>query len=325
MADAGQLKNINTSLVRRALRGGGAKTKNDLAKETGLSFPTVGRTVDALVQTGEANAVGAGESTGGRCAQRYALNPAFRMLLCLRLEAHQIRYTVRDLAGAAVESGQAPCGGVLQTLDTLLMRVRARYPQLGGIALGIDGSVREGTVCECFGYSELRGVNLSAYLSDKAGVPAVAVRDMHIVASGHYARCAHKPRALVCVYLGAAGMGASLNIDGRPFEGAGSFAGELHYLPIKNNLEYAKTHFEGADMVAYYMQVIRAYAALVNPDRVVLYENSLLAGRAERVRRACAQTLPEQAMPEIEVSHDFEEDYEEGLLTCARELLEEHT
>ena len=55
-------------------------------------------------------------------------------------------------------------------------------------------------------------------------------------------------------------------------------------------------------MVAYYMQVIRAYAALLNPDRVVLYDDPLISGKAERIRNACAQTLPPQALPVIELS-----------------------
>lgn len=52
MADATGLRKINTELVRKALRQGGVMSKNDLARETGLSFPTVSRTVDALVQLG---------------------------------------------------------------------------------------------------------------------------------------------------------------------------------------------------------------------------------------------------------------------------------
>ena len=85
MADATGLRRINTELVRNALRQGGTKSKNDLARETGLSFPTVSRTVDALVQLGELREAGAAASTGGRCAQRYARDPRFRVMLCARL------------------------------------------------------------------------------------------------------------------------------------------------------------------------------------------------------------------------------------------------
>ena len=118
-------------------------------------------------------------------------------------------------------------------------------------------------------------------------------------------------------------IGAGAAIGGKAFHGANGFAGELHYLPIKNNLEYAKSHFAGADMVAYYMQVIRAYAALLNPDRVVLYDDPLISGKVERIRNACAQTLPPQALPVIELSREFTQDYEAGLCALALGLVEE--
>ena len=41
MADAGRLKQVNMTLIREAMRGGGEHSKNELARRTGLSFPTV--------------------------------------------------------------------------------------------------------------------------------------------------------------------------------------------------------------------------------------------------------------------------------------------
>lgn len=324
MADATGLRRINTELVRNALRQGGTKSKNDLARETGLSFPTVSRTVDALVQLGELREAGAAASTGGRCAQRYARDPRFRVMLCARLEGQRLSYEVRDLDGAVLERTELPHEGtVLQMLDKMAAQVREAYPNLGGAALGVDCPLQGGVVGESVSYPELAGVSLSERLGRAAGVPAAAVRDVHLASTGYCARENGWDGVTVCIYLGPSGMGASTVVGGKAFEGASAFAGELHYLPIKNNLEYAKTHFAGADMVAYYMQVIRAYAALINPARVVLYENPLLEGRVDRIRRACAQTLPAQAVPEILLSHGFREDYNAGLFRLASELTEE--
>lgn len=48
MADAGKLKRENTALLRQAMQHGSAG-KNDLARLTHLSFPTVSRIVDEMV------------------------------------------------------------------------------------------------------------------------------------------------------------------------------------------------------------------------------------------------------------------------------------
>lgn len=324
MADAGRLKQENTRLLRAAMQNGINYSKNELARQTGLSFPTVSRIVDELVKEGELRETGAAASTGGRCAKQYARDPAFRLFLCMRLEGRRLYWFVSDLADTRLEQDTVECReGILQTIDTLLMRVRARYPRLAAVSMGFAGTMKDGKVAEAFGYPELRGVSLKAYLSERAGVPVAAARDMQVVAAGYAARSKHPPRAAACIYLGQAGIGAAVVLDGRVWCGASDFAGELHYLPIKNNLEYAQTRFAGADMTAYYMQVIRAYAALLNPDRVVLYENELLAGKVDRIRYACRQKLPAQAMPEIEVSDAFEQDYAAGLLAMAQEIMEE--
>lgn len=47
MADAGLLRQENTALLRRAMQDG-VFSKNELARQTGLSFPTVGRIIDDL-------------------------------------------------------------------------------------------------------------------------------------------------------------------------------------------------------------------------------------------------------------------------------------
>ena len=85
MADTGKLKRENTALLRQAMQHGSAG-KNDLARLTHLSFPTVSRIVDEMVERGEAQEIGTAASTGGRCAMQYRLNPQYRLFLCLRLE-----------------------------------------------------------------------------------------------------------------------------------------------------------------------------------------------------------------------------------------------
>ena len=49
MADTGKLKRENTALLRQAMQNGSAG-KNDLARLTHLSFPTVSRIVDEMVE-----------------------------------------------------------------------------------------------------------------------------------------------------------------------------------------------------------------------------------------------------------------------------------
>ncbi len=316
MADTGKLKRENTAPLRQAMQNGSAG-KNDLARLTHLSFPTVSRIVDEMVERGEAQEIGTAASTGGRCAMQY------RLFLCLRLEQDTLHWFVCDLDGTPLEQEQQTCSGdVRELLDTLLMRVRARYPRLAAVVLGFAGTMHNGIVTESFGYPELRGVSLSAYLRDKTGLPCMAARDMQVVAAGYAAQYTPTPKAVVCIYIGKLGAGAGIVLDGKVWGGAAGFAGELHYLPIKHNLEYAQNHFAGADMSDYFTKVICGCAALINPDRVVLYADSRLTDKVSQIRESCAQALPEQAMPVIELSRSFEQDYTRGLFTLAKKMEE---
>lgn len=324
MADATRLRKMNTELVRRALQRGGTMSKNDLTRETGLSFPTVSRTVDQLVMLGEIREAGAAASTGGRCAQQYVRDPHFRVMLCARLEDGRLKYTVRDLDGAVVQQGeQLQKKSALHMLYELASRMRQQYPNLGSAVLGVDSMVNRSRISDHTAYPELQGVDLADELTERCGVRCVVVRDVALATMGCCMRENWMDDVVVGVHWNAVGMQAGLVINGQMFAGAASFAGTLHYLPIKNNLDYAKTQFAGADMTAYYMQVIRAYAALVNPKRVILYENPLLQGRLERIRYACSQTLPEETMPELMLSTAFDEDYETGLWNQANKITED--
>lgn len=322
MADTGKLKRENTALLRQAMQNGSAG-KNDLARLTHLSFPTVSRIVDEMVERGEAQEIGTAASTGGRCAMQYQLNPQYRLFLCLRLEQDTLHWFVCDLDGTPLEQEQQTCSGdVRELLDTLLMRVRARYPRLAAVVLGFAGTMHNGIVTESFGYPELRGVSLSAYLRDKTGLPCMVARDMQVVAAGYAAQYTPAPKAAVCIYIGKLGAGAGIVLDGKVWGGAAGFAGELHYLPIEHNLEYAQNHFAGADMSDYFTKVICGCAALINPDRVVLYADPRLIDKASQIRESCAQALPEQAMPIIELSQSFEQDYTRGLFSLAKKMEE---
>ena len=322
MAAAGELKSINRSVIRQTICTKGTMSKNELAKETGLSFPTVSRAVDSLVSTGELLEKGIGNSTGGRCARLYAVNPLFRVILSFFLEADEIRWIVSDLAENRVEQGKERCSAeVLKNIGTLILRIQGRYPQLGAVVMGIASVVRDGVVMESFGYSELRGVNLSEYLHHISGLPSAAEEDMKIVATGFWARCTPPIKAPVCIYLGKMGIGACVVLDGHPWHGTSSFAGEVYYLPIEHSLEYTKTHFKGADIVDYYSRVIRSYIALLNPDRIVLYQDELINDKIDAIREASAKDFPPEVIPPIELSYKFEEDYRKGLFVFGDRLL----
>ena len=64
------LKNRNKTLVLRALQIKPGTSRHELAEITGLSFPTVSKIVQALLDEGVVCEAGVLESTGGRRPDR---------------------------------------------------------------------------------------------------------------------------------------------------------------------------------------------------------------------------------------------------------------
>ena len=96
-----------------------------------------------MADTGKLKRENTAASTGGRCAMQY------RLFLCLRLEQDTLHWFVCDLDGTPLEQEQQTCSGdVRELLDTLLMRVRARYPRLAAVVLGFAGTMHNGIVTE---------------------------------------------------------------------------------------------------------------------------------------------------------------------------------
>ena len=53
MASTITVRDMNQEIVRSCMKGLGPVSKSSLARKTGLSFPTVSKTVDLLCESGE--------------------------------------------------------------------------------------------------------------------------------------------------------------------------------------------------------------------------------------------------------------------------------
>lgn len=58
MASTITVRDMNQEIVRSCMKGLGPVSKSSLARKTGLSFPTVSKTVDLLCESGEVEVAG---------------------------------------------------------------------------------------------------------------------------------------------------------------------------------------------------------------------------------------------------------------------------
>ena len=122
------VKQLNKERIRAYMGKHESASRSQIARELGLSFPTVGRLIDELCSDGELTEQGAGSSTGGRCACLYELNPLFSLYLLVQVESDRVCWNLKDMRENTVEQGCLPFEILsLEQLDALILDIHNRY------------------------------------------------------------------------------------------------------------------------------------------------------------------------------------------------------
>lgn len=317
------IKDINTEKIRAFMKQKKETSKSEIARGTGLSFPTVTRILDDLCTSGEIIDHGQGISTGGRCASIYSLNSTFSLCLLIQIEGIKVIWAVKDLSGNIVTQDEFPHkSSLLEQLDHLIQKLEAAYSQLKVIVIGIAAMVKEGTVEETIGFTNLKGIDLLLHFKNVTSLPVQVHNDMNLIALGHWYQSRQKPKSSVCIYLGECGMGAGIILDGEVWCGTEGFAGELSYLPFFEHSPFqTEDHFNLMNAVEYYARLIQIYTVILNPEQIILYQNPYIREKIEEIRKKCRKYLPGNVIPHIEVSQEYQSDYENGLFAKAKKMM----
>ncbi|MFE0516863.1 MarR family transcriptional regulator, partial [Streptomyces sp. NPDC058964] len=97
-----RLRSANERLLLDRLRALGAASRAQLARETGLSKPTVSSALAALEAAGLVHEVGTHAPERGRIAVLYAPDPAAGYALGVDIGPSRLRVAVADLDGTVV-------------------------------------------------------------------------------------------------------------------------------------------------------------------------------------------------------------------------------
>lgn len=316
------VKQINLDRILSYMEKVDSASKSQIARELGLSFPTIGRLVDQLCALGQLLEQGAGTSTGGRCACFYQLNPQYNLYLLVQIEYDRICWNLKDARECLVEQGEIPFAVLpLEKLDALIKDISLRYAHLRAISIGIAALVNHGVVEETRQYAGLKGMNLESHIRQLTAVPVVVENDMNFLTMGCWSRKQLSSGSLVTFYLGGNGMGGGMVINGQLWTGATGYCSEVSFLPFYSQYWHgAQGVSKAEDFWELYAQLILAYAVTVNPHMVVLYHHPLLEGSMDRIRCRCGELIPAKAIPSIEMSCHYQDDYEMGLFAVARSL-----
>lgn len=344
MAFTNLVKKINERSVIAFMRDGKAHTKQELARLTALSFPTVGKIVEEFAEQKMLLRLGTDtESPGGRKAEVYRLNPDFAHILLMFLQGEAVCYQICDALGEVKSEGrklgregQLPFSLLQESIAAAI----AADGKINAVTVGIPGSVHNGTVYCIDGYREMTGRNLEAELSASTNVSVRVSNNMSLVAIGmaeqlkagnksgyHTVRERGSGETLVCIHLADTGPGMGAVVNGKPLQGFSGFQGEVGFMPLYDNQTLQEIALDGFRQVPpgeCLGKMAVCICTVLNPAQIICYLEQERSGLPQELMQYCERYLPEYAHPRFIFDRSYREDYLYGLKVMGMELLYGH-
>ncbi|MGH9060208.1 MAG: ROK family protein, partial [Acidimicrobiales bacterium] len=236
------MRKINQRAVLDLLRRGGPATRPQVAKDTGLSKPTVSQALLALEAAGLARATGHTSTGTGRSAVLYEADPTAGYVLGIDIGREHLRVAVSDLGRTTVarrdarntaRSGSALVSAVGKLAGEIVAEAGLTAGDIVVRVLGSPGVADPAK--RCFRHApNLPGWGRAGLLDDleaALGPDLMVENDANLTAVGEGESGAARGASVFgCITIGT-GVGMGLMVDGRVFRGATGAAGEIGYLP----------------------------------------------------------------------------------------------
>ncbi|MCT2581632.1 ROK family transcriptional regulator [Actinophytocola gossypii] len=224
----------------RLLRDGQARTRAELALETGLARSTVRSRLDALMDAGLVSDGGNAATTGGRPASRFVFNAGARLALAADVGATHATVAVTDLTGEPlvteklaldIDDGPDAVLGLLTETWRRLVTEHGLTAPVAGAGIGLPGPVEHSTGKPTHppimpGWN---GYDVPAKVRTEFPVSVLVDNEVNLMALGEHARGFPAEQNMIFVKV-ATGIGSGLISNGRLHRGDVGAAGDLGHI-----------------------------------------------------------------------------------------------
>ncbi|MFC1412576.1 ROK family protein [Streptacidiphilus sp. N1-12] len=238
-----RLRSNNEWLLLERLRTAGPASRAQLARDSGLSKPTVSTALAALEQAGLVREAGTVAPDRGRIAVLYEADPSAGYVLGVDIGRAWLRLAVADLAGTVVARSDVPNRGrsasavaraVVGAAAEVTAAAGLRAEDVVQAVVGTPGVFDEDTdrVRYAVNLPGWGRSGLIAGMRQGLGTSVTVHNDANLAALGEYAFGAGTGSRLFLYILIGTGLGMGVVADGELFRGAHGAAGEIGFLPL---------------------------------------------------------------------------------------------
>ena len=246
MFAAGQprlLRAINERTILELIRRTGTTSRAQIARESGLSKPTVSLALSGLIAAGLVHEVGRATGGKGPSAVLYELNPAAGWVVGIDVGRHWVRAAAADITGAIVarrderaraRSSATLIGQIGEIAHEVAGDAGIRWRQVTHATVGAAGVIdpRRGAVALAPNLPGFGRQGLVGAIRDELGTAISFENDVNMAALGELSDGAGRDvGTFVYLWVGT-GVGMGIVIDGRLYRGSSGAAGEIGYMPV---------------------------------------------------------------------------------------------
>lgn len=319
------LKQANLSRIREVIKAKGTATRAEIAEETNISSTTVRSLLTEMQQNGEIESVGYDESSGGRKAERYALNPNRYYGVAFCISDNKMDSLLINMCGEILETVRIEAGdGDYQQVITDYMDKIMKEKEIKSIGIGVPGIVEGGSFWKQDAEDKrLYKSDIGEQLAEKYKVPVVMENDLNATAIG-FQRCyehefpCENPEDSNMVYLHfeKGCISAGIIAGGKIIRGYRNFAGEVGLIPVEDEKLLDEWLSEAESDIRYTDAVIKVLCwicGILNPQYIVLGGPGIRKDCVAPISDGLLPMFPKHMQAEILYSPDVWGDYHEGM------------
>jgi N-acetylglucosamine repressor len=220
----------------------GNKSIPDIGRATGMSIPTITRTITELIDEGLVLDNGIGPSIGGRKPNLYLLNAEARYVLGIDMGRFSTHIAILNLNRQIVsnegiielelEHDEIIVEKIYQKFKELVKSAGIDPKKLIGIGVAFPGLIDARTGMSQT-YKNFSDGPLSKFFQDKFDLPVFVENDARVMALGEsYFGLAQGKENVLCLKIGA-GIGMGMILNGKLYRGNSGFAGEFGHLEVE--------------------------------------------------------------------------------------------
>ncbi len=318
------MKQVNKANIREMLRSMGNATRAELAEHINVSTTTVRSLLCEMQENREILVIGQDDSSGGRRAERYQLNPERFYGAAVCVGDTLFRYYILNLFGVIIKEGSFPF--IPDNLEEKILDMLAREipgDTLRSICIGVPGIVVEDGYKWKNGYGEFEKAVVGKVLQEYYKIPVLLENDLNLITTG-MGRChqqmfpqeSEEALNMAYVQFEESCISAGFISGGRLVRGWSNYSGELGIMPVGEDLSLVQK-LSSAENIMQYSEIvstiIKWIILILNPRYLTLGGPAFRKEAIGVVADMLYADMPQETLPEILYAEDTGNDYKNGL------------